>query len=102
MFTRFTSLFCLAATLLCANALESFADPLPGRDVLKFQQKPMDGTVIPNPDGTVGIYYGHGEFSTAYSRVTPDGVLNGYAGQFMADDFAAYAPARTQSAGSSG
>ena len=32
------------------------ADPLPGRDLLKFTQKPMIQTTIPDNNGTVGIY----------------------------------------------
>lgn len=88
MSTRFAGLASLAATLLCLTATTTFADPLPGRDVLKFQQKPLDQTPVSNHDGTIGVYWGHDNISTAYSRVSPDGVLQGYIGQFMADDFA--------------
>ena len=66
----------LALALICAPAV---GDPLDGQ-ILKFQQKPMVGTVL--PDGT--RYFGHDELSTAYWN--PD--MNGYKGTFMADDFA--------------
>jgi hypothetical protein len=56
------------------------ADPLPGQ-ILKFQQKPMDGVAIN------GVrYYGHDEWSTARSIAGTD--PNFYEGYFMADDFA--------------
>lgn len=65
-------------SLLAATAT---ADPLPGRDLLKFSQKPMDQTAV------VGqIYWGHDEPSTAYA---PIGLVpTQYRGDFMADDFA--------------
>ncbi len=64
------------------------ADPLPGRDVLKFSQRPLDGVTIPNDNGTVDdIFWGHDEPSTAY--YTPDPTSQTvYTGSFMADDFA--------------
>lgn len=74
----------LALVLIAAPAL---ADPLEGRDELKFSQLPMDGTLIPLDDGTVGQYWGHDEYSTAYSETDPVGQTV-YRGQFMADDFA--------------
>lgn len=64
------------------GAVSALADPLPG-EVLKFQQLPMDGTVIPTA-GAVGVYYGHDELSTA--RLVPS--TGAYTGMFMADDFA--------------
>ncbi|HDZ20889.1 hypothetical protein LCGC14_0274590 [marine sediment metagenome] len=79
----------LIALLTIAIAATSLlADPLPGRDVLKFSQRPMDQMIT--PDGTV--YWGHdelsfieGDHSTGiYGSATgiyPPGV-------FMADDFA--------------
>jgi hypothetical protein len=70
----------VAATLLTASVA---ADPLPGGDLLKFQQVPMDGTLIDDVR-----YFGHDELSTATSTFDVDGNLLGYAGQFMADDFA--------------
>ena len=56
------------------------ADPLPGRDIPKFEQKPMLGTPV---DGA--IYFGHDEWSTLYEAApgTQD-----YSGVAMADDFA--------------
>jgi hypothetical protein len=64
------------------------ADPLPGRDTLKFSQKPMDGTVIVNPQtGQTQQFWGHDELSTAYSGITAAG-RTPYQGTFMADDFA--------------
>ena len=47
---------------------------------VKFQQLPLDG---PN-------YYGHDEFSTAYSWYDDEGMEAGYRGCYMADDFADY------------
>ncbi|HEX2474606.1 MAG TPA: hypothetical protein VHK01_07670 [Lacipirellulaceae bacterium] len=63
------------------------ADPLPGRDVLKFSQKPLDGRPLFSADGTRPRFWGHDELSTAYSQVTPNGPTP-YRGIFMADDFA--------------
>jgi hypothetical protein len=70
--------FTLAATWLAPDAA---ADPLTGRDKLKFSQQPMDQTAV------VGqIYWGHDELSTAYA---PTGLVPiSYRGDFMADDFA--------------
>ena len=73
-----------AASLFTAPAA---ADPLPGRDVLKFSQQPMDGTSITSPNGTVQRFWGHDELSTAYSTVGATGPTP-YRGTFMADDFA--------------
>lgn len=64
------------------------ADPLPGRDLLKFTQKPMIATTIPDNNGAVGIYQGHDELSTAYGFAQPGAVPPVYQGKFMADDFA--------------
>lgn len=74
----------VAACVLVVSA--AVAEPLPGRDVLKFSQKPMNGTLIPT-EGTVQQYWGHDELSTAYSAATPTG-RTPYRGTFMADDFA--------------
>lgn len=58
------------------------ADPLPGRDLIKFSQQPMDQTPING-----ALYWGHDELSTAYAPlVAPAPSL--YRGTFMADDFA--------------
>lgn len=64
------------------------ADPLPGRDLLKFTQKPMIATPIPDNNGTVTTYLGHDELSTAYGFAQPGTVPQVYQGKFMADDFA--------------
>jgi hypothetical protein len=74
------------ASLLVACAVGmagvSFADPLPGRDLLKFSQRPMDQTAI------VGqIYWGHDELSTAYAPIGAP-APTAYRGRFTADDFA--------------
>jgi len=74
----------LVALLLVGNVA---ADPIPGRDILKFSQAPMDGTQIVSPNGTVQRFWGHDELSTAYSTVSATGPTP-YRGTFMADDFA--------------
>jgi hypothetical protein len=76
----------LAASSLLPSSL-AFGDPLPGRDVLKFSQRPMDATPIVNDAGGTTLYWGHDELSTAYSSgVTAQPRI--YQGTFMADDFA--------------
>src|SRR5262245_5272723 len=57
-------------------------DPLPN-EVLKFEQQPM----IPTAYGGA-IYFGHGEFSTAYGVGNAANPPQNYDGRFMADDFA--------------
>lgn len=75
--------------LACWSAAPVLADPLPGRDLLKFSQQPMIATTIPDPTGTVGVYGGHDELSTAYGFVNPQtNTIPLYQGKFMADDFA--------------
>jgi PEP-CTERM motif len=75
-----------ASTIL---ATQSQADPLPGRDLLKFSQLPMNQTTIADTSGVVvGVYGGHDELSTAYGFVDPNGLITDYNGRFMADDFA--------------
>ena len=71
------------AALLASPAA---ADPLPGRDILKFSQAPMIATQIAGEDGTVKTYYGHDEASTIYG--TEFALPPHYEGTFMADDFA--------------
>ena len=77
----------LVATVLTTSVL---ADPLPGRDLLKFSQEPMVATQIPHLDGTVHVYQGHDELSTAYGfpQGPPPTLPAFYQGRFMADDFA--------------
>jgi hypothetical protein len=70
----------LAMVVIALTALSASADPLPGRDKVKFDQQPMNQTAV------VGqIYWGHDELSTAYA---PIGIVpTNYRGDFMADDF---------------
>jgi hypothetical protein len=85
-FWRTFAMLALAAGSLLSASL-AFGDPLPGRDVLKFSQRPMDGTTIVDASGGTTRYWGHDELSTAYSS----GVATQpriYQGVFMADDFA--------------
>jgi hypothetical protein len=80
----------LALALLAAGGFavsKATADSLPGRDVLKFSQQPMNGTAIPTPNGTVQQFWGHDELSTAYGTVSATAPTI-YRGTFMADDFA--------------
>ena len=81
----FCTLASLAAPLLVVSA--AFADPLPGRDILKFAQEPMNGTLLPGPQGTVQPYFGHDELSTAWFAQGA-GQSSAYRGALMADDFA--------------
>lgn len=69
-----------ALTFFC-GAAAVFADPLPG-EVLVFDQRPMVATNIFGP-----TYYGHDEPSTAV-QLPLGAPFDGYAGRFMADDFA--------------
>jgi hypothetical protein len=73
----------LTVVVLAGICLPAIADPLPG-EILKFQQLPMDGTIIPSSDGTITRYYGHDELSSAFLN----SATGGYQGTFMADDFA--------------
>ncbi len=81
---------CLCAVSVWSSI--STADPLPGRDILKFQQLPLDNLTYPVGDAVNGFqdmtYWGHNEFSTAYSSDDGTGQLPRYIGRFMADDFA--------------
>ncbi len=81
---------CVLALGFCLS-LTAVADPIDGRDVLKFSQLPMLNTPIPSPNNPTGVefFHGHDELSTAYSvRPTGGGEIIGYQGRFMADDFA--------------
>ena len=88
-YRKFTALSLLLTTAVVVTllAVGASADPLPGRDILKFSQQPMDGLTLTNPDGTASVYWGHDELSTAYGSIGPVGVPI-YQGRFMADDFA--------------
>jgi hypothetical protein len=71
----------LSIIAVLVTAASVHADPLPGRDKIKFDQQPMNQTAV------VGqIYWGHDELSTAYAPIGLTPTL--YRGQFMADDFA--------------
>lgn len=78
---RLLTLVCICSTALLTTQAQ--ADPLTGRDLLKFEQKPMVNTGLGG-----AIYFGHDELSTAYGvGNTANPPLN-YQGRFMADDFA--------------
>jgi hypothetical protein len=74
----------LAIAMLATLAANAMADPLTGRDRLKFGQLPMDNTPI-GPVPSIP-YWGHDELSTAYAPMI--GIPPQYRGTFMADDFA--------------
>ena len=83
----------LLAQLTCVCSVAIFAstsqaDPLPGRDLLKFDQQPMISTPILNPNGLHVNYFGHDELSTAYGVGNAATPAQFYDGVFMADDFA--------------
>lgn len=77
----------MGVAVLLAMAFSAGADPLPGRDVLKFSQRPMIDLKITDESGNVTSYYGHDELSTAVWTMA-QGELQAYHGTFMADDFA--------------
>jgi len=81
--TKSPSIVTLVAALAVCAALgvQAKADPLPSQ-VLKFQQLPLNNGQGPSVGGAP--YPGHDEWSTA--RLNPS--VNGYTGEFMADDFA--------------
>src|SRR5690242_3787166 len=82
-----TLLACIGFAAIFAKP--SQADPLPGRNVLKFDQQPMNATAILNSQGVSQTYGGHDELSTAYGFVNAAaGGITEYDGRFMADDFA--------------
>ena len=80
----------LVAVLLATGFVANLnADPIFGRDQLKFSQKPMVNTTIPGPNGVPGgVYHGHDELSTLYSSAPVGSTLTDYSGIAMADDFA--------------
>lgn len=81
---RHNLLFAAALVAATLTASLSSAHPLPGRDLLKFRQEPMDQTAAFGQ-----IWWGHDELSTAYNAqtVVPPPVTQ-YTGEFVADDFA--------------
>jgi hypothetical protein len=78
---RLLTLACICSAALVAT--HANADPLTGRDLLKFEQKPMVATPLGG-----AIYFGHDELSTAYGVGTAANPPLNYQGRFMADDFA--------------
>jgi len=84
--TRRLAMASLVIALMRASSVQ--ADPLPGRDVLKFTQQPMINTTLSSAAGQTLTFNGHDELSTAYSDQNAAGIVFGYRGQFMADDFA--------------
>jgi hypothetical protein len=78
----------VSVALLLAFSMAANADPLPGRDVLKFSQRPMIATPLPGSTGGVETYRGHDELSTAWGVPNAVGTVERYEGTFMADDFA--------------
>lgn len=90
MTTHFNKLLALCA-IIGAGFVFSIsvqADPLVGRDLLKFSQLPMVNTTIVDSTGTVGVYQGHDELSTLYGFGSAAQPPQDYSGRFMADDFA--------------
>lgn len=81
------TLFFGIAIAICFSGA-AVADPIDGRDILKFSQRPMADTMISIVPGVVETFNGHDEFSTAYSTFDAAGNIDGYVGNFMADDFA--------------
>jgi hypothetical protein len=79
--------FAALAVMLSVAAAPTVADPIDGRDILKFSQRPMAGTVLDLGAAEL-VVNGHDELSTAYDVVGDNGQLLGYTGRFMADDFA--------------
>lgn len=70
-------------------ATSAAGDPIDGRDVLKFSQRPMINTTLIGPNGTAEVFHGHDELSTAWG-IRPDTGAPPlvFQGRFMADDFA--------------
>jgi hypothetical protein len=78
----------LTILALLTAATGAQADPLPGRDVLKFSQRPMINRPIADTSGLVQTYQGHDELSTVYGYGDFLHPVQNYQGRFMADDFA--------------
>jgi hypothetical protein len=89
MTVSFKRVFAVMSSIMASAILvtQAQADPLFGRDLLKFQQNPMIATPIPNSNGSVSTYLGHDELSTAYGFGGAVGPPQDYQGRFMADDF---------------
>jgi len=84
---RTRHVLCIFAVVVICGLLASrtWADPLPG-EVLKFQQLPLNLGLAPSLGGAP--FPGHDELSSAYPIFGPSGLQTGWAGRFMADDFA--------------
>ncbi|MEX2092755.1 MAG: hypothetical protein WD971_08770, partial [Pirellulales bacterium] len=84
--------FVLAAVVVAVCLpFAAVADPIDGRDILKFRQLPMLNTAIADPTNPneIPIYHGHDELSTAWGFPTTAGNEPlVYQGRFKADDFA--------------
>jgi hypothetical protein len=88
LFARFFALASLVAWGVMV-ATPAIADPLVGRDLLKFSQVPMVNTTVVDTTGQTRVYQGHDEWSTAYGFSTAANPnITSYDGRFMADDFA--------------
>ncbi len=74
----------IAVSCACFTRI-SLADPLPG-EILKFQQLPLNLGLPPSVGGAP--FPGHDELSSAYPTFNAAGAMTGWAGRFMADDFA--------------
>ena len=81
-YSRHSLKFAAAACVAALFATAAQADPLPGRDLLKFDQEPMIATAVQGQ-----IYFGHDELSTAYGVGNTASPPVNYQGTFMADDF---------------
>lgn len=69
-------------------ASSAAGDPIDGRDVLKFSQRPMIATTLIGPNGVPEVFHGHDELSTAWGVSAAGALPLQYQGRFMADDFA--------------
>src|SRR5262245_41536377 len=83
---RFVLALAVAAALATTSA--AVADPITGRDQLKFSQQPMINTTVVDLQGVPTTYHGHDELSTAYGFGNAAIPPTLYQGRFMADDFA--------------
>jgi len=85
------TLFTVGLAVVAAGTIlvtTTHADPLPGRDLLKFSQVPMINTTITNTAGQTNTYRGHDEWSTAYGfSNAANPTITSWDGSFMADDF---------------
>jgi len=84
----------LGALLVAAAIVShSSADPIMGRDVIKFSQLPMLNTTLTSDSGFPQAYHGHDDLSTAWSTYSGGTAgqplqFTGFGGTIMTDDFA--------------